>query len=144
MPDDSKATGQCLCGAVKIKITGEHNEVGVCHCNMCRRWAGGPNMAVDVGKEIEIEGKDNVTVYRSSDWAERAFCKICGSNLYYRVVEPDSYIICAGILDDPAGLSLTGQIFIDEKPAFYDFANDTKNMTGAEVFAMFAPPDDRG
>ena len=33
----------------------------------------------------------------------------------------------------------TSQIFIDEKPAYYDFANKTKNMTGAEVFAAFAP-----
>ena len=31
----------------------------------------------------------------------------------------------------------TSQIFIDEKPAYYDFANKTKNMTGAEVFAAF-------
>ncbi len=35
----------------------------------------------------------------------------------------------------------TSQIFIDEKPAYYDFANKTHNMTGAEVFAAFAPPD---
>jgi hypothetical protein len=35
---------------------------------------------------------------------------------------------------------LTSQIFIDEKPAYYTFANQTKTMTGAEVFAMFAPP----
>ena len=143
MPDDTKATGQCLCGAVKIKLTADHKDIGVCHCNMCRRWGSGPNMAIDVGKDIEIEGADNVTAYRSSDWAERAFCRICGSNLYYRVVEAGTYFVCAGILDRPDGLSLTGQIFIDEKPAFYDFANETKNMTGAEVFAMFAPPADK-
>ena len=34
------------------------------------------------------------------------------------------------------------QIFIDEKPAYYDFANKTHNMTGAEVFAQFAPGGD--
>ncbi len=141
MPDDGKATGSCLCGAVKIRSTREHRDVGVCHCSMCRRWGSGPNMAIDVGKDIEIEGREHVTVYRSSDWAERAFCRACGSNLYYRIVGTDDHVVCAGILDDQGGLKMTSQIFIDDKPAFYEFANDTKKMTGAEVFAMYAPSD---
>ncbi|NIA71104.1 GFA family protein [Pelagibius litoralis] len=142
MSDDSKMTGHCLCGAVKITVTGEHKDAGVCHCGMCRRWSGGPAMALDVGQDIEIEGRENVTAYRSSDWAERGFCKTCGSNLYYRIVEADSYVIYAGILDGQDSLTLKSQIFIDEKPAFYDFANQTQNMTGAEVFALYAPPAD--
>ena len=143
MSDTSKATGRCLCGAVTITLTGTHNEVGVCHCGMCRRWGSGPNMAIDAGQDVEIEGKDHITAYRSSDWAERAFCKTCGTNLYYRIVEADHYAVCVGIMDEPEGLALTSQIFIDEKPAFYDFANDTKTMTGAEVFAMYAPSADK-
>lgn len=142
MSDDGKATGKCLCGAVKIKLTGEHKDVDICHCSMCRRWGGGPNMAMHVGKDIEIKGKEHVTAYQSSEWAERAFCKNCGSNLYYRIAETDEHIICAGILDEPSSLVLKQQIFIDDKPTFYDFANETENMTGAEVFAMYAPPAD--
>lgn len=144
MPNDGKATGRCLCGAVKIKLTGNHKDVGVCHCGMCRHWSGGPLMAVEAGQDIEIEGKDNVASYRSSEWAERAFCKTCGSNLYYRLVEADDYMVCAGILDDQEGFALTTQVFIDEKPGFYDFANETKTMTGAELFALYAPPADKG
>ena len=140
MPDGGKRTGRCLCGAVKITLKGDHREVGVCHCAMCRRWGSGPNMAIEAGQDIEIEGRDQVTAYRSSDWAERAFCRTCGSNLYYRIVEADQYFLCAGVLDNPEGLVLTSQIFIDEKPAFYGFANETKTMTGAEVFALYAPP----
>ena len=142
MPDDSKATGRCLCGAVKIKLTGDHKDVGACHCTMCRRWSGGPVMAIEVGKDIEIAGRDHVAAYRSSDWAERAFCKTCGSNLYYRLVEANEYVICAGILEDQGDLVLTSQVFVDEKPGYYDFSNETKNMTGPEVFAMYATSDD--
>ncbi len=141
MSDESNATGRCLCGAVSIKLTAEHKEAGICHCSMCRRWSGAPNISIEVGQDIEIDGKDHVTVYKSSDWAERAFCKTCGSNLYYRLIEADEYVICAGILDDQDSLALTIQIFIDEKPKFYEFANETKTMTGAEVFALYAPPD---
>jgi len=29
------------------------------------------------------------------------------------------------------------QVFIDEKPSMYRFANETEDMTGAEVFAKY-------
>lgn len=135
-------TGRCLCGAVKITLTGDHKEVGTCHCTICRRWGSGPCMAIDVGKDIEIEGRDHVRVYRSSEWAERAFCDTCGTSLYYRLLETGGHSLSAGILDDQSDLTLTSQIFVDEKPAYYTFANETKTMTGAEVFAAFAPPEE--
>lgn len=140
MAEASKATASCLCSAVKITVSGDHKEVGACHCNMCRRWGGGPGIAVYVGKDpLAIEGGDNVGVYRSSDWAERGFCKACGSNLFYRVVESGDHYLYAGLFDDQDDFEMTTQVFIDEKPDYYAFANETKNMTGAEIFAMFAP-----
>ena len=105
-------------------------------------WATTPAARVELRRDIQIEGEANITVYRSSEWAERAFCNTCGSNLFYRLVDSGDHFICAGILDDPAKLELTSQVFIDEKPAFYEFANDTKKMTGAEVFALYAPKED--
>lgn len=141
MSENNKITGRCLCGAVKVTIAPKNMDVGICHCSMCRRSSSGPHMAIDVGQDIEIEGNDHVTVYRSSEWAERAFCATCGSHLYYRLVEADDYIVSVGMLDDQSGLDLKNQVFIDEKPDFYDFANETKTMTGAEVFAQYAPPE---
>ena len=79
--------------------------------------------------------------FQSSDWAERGFCGNCGTNLFYRVLASDEYIVSPFVLDDQSDLTLTGQIFIDEKPDWYAFANETKNMTGAEVFAMYAPKE---
>ena len=38
---------------------------------------------------------------------------------------------------------LEHQVFIDEKPDYYSFANETKNMTGAEIFAQFVPPSSK-
>ena len=49
------------------------------------------------------------------------------------------YAVSAEAFDERGGFAFTSQIFIDEKPAYYDFANQTHNMTGAEVFAAFAP-----
>ena len=133
-------SGGCLCGAVRFTVARQISETGACHCTMCRRWAGGPFFAVDAGDAITFSGQDNITTYRSSDWAERAFCKKCGANLYYRLVEANQFFVATGALDDQSQLTMVSQVFIDEKPDFYDFANDTEKMTGAELFAKYAPP----
>lgn len=130
--------GRCLCGAVELQFAQVADTVGVCHCSMCRRWGGGPFLAVDCGTGVSISGQDSVTVYSSSDWAERGFCNACGSHLFYRLKQTGQYIIPAGLLESGEGLTMDHQIFIDEQPHYYCFANDTKNMTGAEVFALYA------
>ena len=40
-------------------------------------------------------------------------------------------MVSAEAFDDTSGFAFTSQIFVDEKPAYYDFANKTKSMTGA-------------
>ena len=144
MADRKEQAGECLCGKVRFRVTEPTDDVAVCHCGMCRRWSGGPALVIDCEKGVEFEGEDNIVTYRSSDWAERAFCGTCGTNLFYRIVETGQTFLCAGALDDQAGLTMTSQIFIDEKPDFYEFANATENMTGAEVFALYAPPEAKG
>ncbi len=96
-------------------------------------------MAIDCGTDVSIQGEENVSVFQSSAWAERGFCKTCGSNLFYRLKQDNKYFLPAGLLESAEGLILDHQIFIDEKPDYYCFANETQNMTGAEVFAMSAP-----
>lgn len=134
----SKITGRCLCGAVAFEAGAAKREVDVCHCTMCRRWSAGPYIGLAYDGDVSFTGEENIGVYASSDWAERAFCKICGSSLYYHLIGTDHYSFSAGALDDETGLALTQQIFIDEKPAYYDLANETPKLTGAEVFAAFA------
>lgn len=124
--------GRCLCRAVTITLTGARPLVDICHCGMCRRWGGGPFGGV-AGEAFAVAGEENVAVYRSSDWAERAFCARCGSNLWYRLLPADHHSFLAGLFDLPAGFTMWRQIFIDEKPGWYDFAQETPMMTGAEV-----------
>lgn len=140
MSDLNQGKGSCLCGAVHIaaKTTSEH--VGACHCSMCRKWTGGPLLAVDCGNDVSFEGKENISTFDSSEWAERGFCNKCGTHLFYRLKQQNQYIVPVGLLDNYEPAAFDHQIFIEEKPSFYSFANETKNMTGAEVFAQYAPP----
>lgn len=132
------ATVQCLCAAVSLQIEHLSHSVGACHCSMCQRWGGSAFMAVDAGDSVSITGEQNVTRYQSSEWAERAFCKRCGTHLFYRLKQNNQHILSLGILEDKAGLEFDHQIFIEERCPVYSFANKTKEMTGEEVFAAFA------
>lgn len=141
MVQEVSLTGRCLCGAVRFAGTASSPKVAACHCDMCRRWSSGPYFEVSCGNAI-FEGEDNITRFRSSDWAERAFCKRCGSNLFYHIIDSEEFQIAAGLLDNPSDLRLSLQVFIDEKPPFYTLADNTEVMTAAEVFAAYAPPSD--
>ena len=140
MLDLIEAKGSCLCGAIRATAKTASKDVGACHCSMCRKWTGGPLLAVDCGTVVSFEGKENIAVFDSSEWAERGFCRKCGSHLFYRLKESQQYIMSVGLFEDDKMFVLHHQIFIDEKPTFYRFANETKNMTGAEVFAKYVPP----
>ncbi len=139
--------GGCMCGAVRFEITSNINEAGACHCGMCRKFSGGVYVAfkVPVGG-IRFASDTALGVFASSDWAERGFCKTCGSSLFYRVTAPGpmqgEMHMGLGTLDDANGVPLTGEIFIDLKPDGYAFANDTITMTEADVMAMFAAHQD--
>ncbi|GJD19128.1 Glutathione-dependent formaldehyde-activating, GFA [Rivularia sp. IAM M-261] len=139
MSNASVVKGSCLCGAVNVEAKNMSNHVGACHCNMCRKWGGGAFLAVECGSDVSFEGEENIGVYESSEWAERGFCQRCGSHLFYKLKQNNQYFMPAGIFDGSEGLVFDHQVFIDEKPDYYSFANETKNMTGAELFAQFAP-----
>jgi hypothetical protein len=138
MNETHRRHGRCLCGSVTIRATQVGSSVGACHCSMCRTWGGGPLLAVECGADAVIEGGDWITVYPSSEWAERAFCSRCGTHLFYRLKADGRLFLPPGLLENDPALTFDHQIFIDEKPAYYEFANETRNLTGAEVMASFS------
>ncbi len=62
--------------------------------------------------------------------------KASGSHLFYRFKHNGQYIMPVGLFNEEHSFHFDHQIFIDEKPKYFSFANETKNMTGAEVFAQ--------
>lgn len=82
-----------------------------------------------------MTGEEAVTLYRSSTWAERAFCGTCGSNLWYRFLPTGNRSFLAGLFDLPEGFGIEQQIFVDEKPDWYDILQKSPMLTGAQVIA---------
>ena len=96
-------------------------------------------LAVHVGNDVTFSG-DAPAIFQSSDWAERCFCQRCGTHLFYHLKENGEYILPAGLFAE-GEFTMNSEIFIDEKPGYYSFSNNTRKMTGEEVFAMFAGED---
>lgn len=138
MEPKAKHRGACLCGAVQVTAQAKSHHIGVCHCTMCRRWGGGPLFAVECGTEVNFEGVEHISIFGSSEWAERGFCQKCGTHLFYRLKQEGHYAIPVGLFDDDGPWQFTEQIFIEQKPSFYAFAQKTKDLTGEEVFAQYS------
>ena len=94
-------------------------------------------MIVDCGDNVSFEGEQQIGVFDSSEWADRGFCTRCGTHLFYRIKANQQYLVPVGMFGTDHDFVFDHQVFVDERPDFYCFANETRNMTGAEVFAMF-------
>ena len=132
--------GGCLCGNVRYEVTVPEPHYNMCHCDMCRRWGSGPWIGASA-QALEYEQQQTLGTIQSSAWAERAFCKKCGSSLFYRVTAEGKYqgltSVAVGALDDQTGITITRETFIDKKPECYALEGDRERVTEAQVFAMF-------
>ncbi|GCF92544.1 hypothetical protein NRIC_04350 [Enterococcus florum] len=89
-------------------------------------------MAVDpeVSENVIVElDSASVTTYFSSEGMERAFYAVCGTYLFWHHLQRDHYCLNAELFPEIIQDAHFGlQLFYDRKPAYYDFANQTKKM----------------
>ncbi|MGI9265522.1 MAG: GFA family protein [Gammaproteobacteria bacterium] len=127
---------RCLCGNVTLNVGSLARVFTACHCDMCRKW-GGIWVAVECN-DVTVHAPDGVKIYDSSEWAERGFCAVCGTHLYYKGKGRDAYFVAIGLFPETEAFEFTRQIFIDKKPDYYCFANSTTELTEREVFEQFS------
>ena len=138
-PSTSAITGHCLCGAVTVTVAGSHDpRVGACHCRMCQRWSGGLFLCFTAdASAVTVSG--DVTRYRSSSFAERAFCPRCGSHLWFNDVDrggqPRSYELMPGLFDAACSWPLRSEIYVDRAMACVHLAGEHRRKTRAEYEA---------
>ena len=131
-----------MCGAVRFDARNVPDTYGICHCESCRRWTGSALLEVSIKTEdLTWQGVEHIATIASSDWAERAWCKKCGTNLYFVHTKQDQWFgstdLPIGIFDDPSGFTLTHEIFVDAKPDSFAYVGEThKRLTRAEVVAI--------
>lgn len=123
-PPSETRRASCLCGAVRAMMTGPLPDVAACHCGQCRRWSGHVWAAVPVPNDrLTIEGAGNIRWYRSSDKAERGFCTLCGSSMFWRAIGRGDTDVALGCIEAPTGLRLERHIWVADKGDYYDIAD---------------------
>ncbi len=127
-------SGHCLCGAVRIRARSLSGEISACHCEMCTRWSGGIQMGIEApASGVTVSGP--VKTYRSSSFAERAWCDTCGSALWLRNVEgegSDVYEFVPGIFDNAGGARLARIVYADCAPDGFSLAGDVPRFSKAD------------
>jgi hypothetical protein len=113
--------GSCLCGAVRYEVRGPLRSVIGCHCTQCRKQTG-HYMAATAAKHehFKIIKDEGLHWYSSSDTAERGFCRVCGSTMFWQGKGRDYVAIAAGSVDGETGLSVAGHIFCGDKGDYYE------------------------
>lgn len=116
-----RATGGCLCAAVRYEVRGPLRDVLICHCQFCRR------MSTHVGayaacapSDLKMISARKLRWYRSSPGARRGFCSKCGSALFWEPTPLTHISISAGSLDPPTGLKVKDHIFLAQNGDYED------------------------
>lgn len=97
-----RLTGGCQCGAVRYALTKMPERPAICHCRMCQKAMGnvfGTFGGVEMAFFELTRGE--MAAFKSSDEAERLFCRDCGTPLAWRPFGRDWISVTLGSLDEP-------------------------------------------
>ena len=95
-------TGGCQCGAVRYALYAEPSDPHICHCRMCQKAFGSFFAPLTgVPQEDFALTRGALSIFRSSDLAERGFCSACGTPLTFHYVDKPRIAVSIGSLDHP-------------------------------------------
>ena len=78
--------GACLCGGVKLEVSGQPGNAGFCHCESCRLWHAAPINAWALWKNEYVkivQGEDLLDGFDTGT-SHRFWCRRCGSGILNR------------------------------------------------------------
>jgi len=96
--------GACLCSAVQFEVAATPSEIIRCHCRMCQKAHGAPFATFARFRHEDFSvtaGAESIATYRSSDVAQRTFCRECGSSLQFMRDGAGTFGLAISALDSP-------------------------------------------
>ncbi|PZQ23129.1 MAG: aldehyde-activating protein [Sphingopyxis macrogoltabida] len=114
---NTRANGQCHCGAIRYSIPIEVVRHSLCHCGDCRRHAGAPLVSWAIVAQDAIEVAGTPKIYASSHDGRRHFCADCGTSLFYTndAIFPGLIDVQSATLDDPGLIPVEAQVQTAER-----------------------------
>jgi hypothetical protein len=105
---DNLASGQCLCGVVKFRISGQFESFFLCHCGRCRKDSGSAhsaNLFSTMAKIDWLSGKEYIKLFElSGSQHVKCFCATCGSALPFSQANDGVLVVPAGSIDSPINM----------------------------------------
>ena len=109
--------GSCFCGDIRFEVAGPAKFACFCHCESCRRAAGGVYVAwATFARDSFVVTRGNMVEHHSTAPVTRGLCANCGTSLTYehadRVGEID---VTLTSFDDPARFSPAAHIWMEDR-----------------------------
>lgn len=119
-PSQLPLTGGCQCGAVRYALHALPSDPHICHCRMCQK-AFGSFFAPLTGVPLSAFGltRGRLSLFNSSDRAERGFCRECGTPLTFHYVGGDRIAVSIGSLDRPEAVRPATQYGIEGRLSYF-------------------------
>ena len=113
--------GSCLCGGIKVAISGPISQIIHCHCSLCRKSSGTAFATNGVVELVDFNLSDEANLLASfelSPGKRRYFCRRCASPIYSTNARDYKRIrLRLGILDSA----------IKERPISHNFVTSKAN-----------------
>lgn len=118
MPETTRLTGSCLCGACSFEADTQIAMINNCHCTGCRKVTGAVYGTLlwllrdDVRRMGDFEAFNHTA--DSGSAMTKTFCRTCGSQMFSEnSSRPHLIAVRAGILDQKELVRPTFNVFCD-------------------------------
>lgn len=132
--------GRCLCGAVSFELVPPIRDVIICHCRQCARWTGYAVAAAAIAPHnLTIRaGATELKWFASSSHAERGFCSVCGSSLFWKPTDATRIAVLAGTIEPPTRLVIAAHVYVGDKSDYYEIGDEAPRFSqGAGDVVLF-------
>ena len=119
--------GSCLCGSVRLNVSGEISDIIHCHCSLCRKASGTAYATNGFVNTLDFKitnGQELIARFESSPGKFRHFCSKCASPIYSsNELDKTRVRIRLGILDSD----------ILERPISHNFVTSKANWENLDA-----------
>lgn len=121
--------GSCLCGAIRYQADEIMDQMGHCHCSMCRKFHGAAMATLaetPADKFHWLSGESLLQSFTADNGTVRQFCKNCGSSLTFAASNDDGSVVefSLGTLDSEIPKRPDCHIYLDSKADWYQPGDD--------------------
>ncbi len=121
--------GSCLCNSITFEVNAIEENMGRCHCTMCRKFHGAEFATYGEAKKGNfnwVTGEEFLSNYLAPNGTNRQFCKKCGSSLTFSPsANVDGLIeFSLGALDSEIEQHPDAHLFVESKPNWSTIQDD--------------------